>query len=223
MSEIIHVQNLRKSFTKGDSQIEVLKGIDLSIPEKSSVLIAGASGAGKSTLLHILGLLEEPSSGEYTFFGQDMLSKEDKAQAEFRNQEMGFVFQFHNLISFMTALENVLLPLKIANKSEEFSRKIAKEMLATVGLEHRVSHRPSELSGGEMQRVAIARALVNQPKVLFADEPTGNLDSQTGEEVSDLLFSLQKSQGMTLVVVTHNEKLMGRFDKKLTMKDGILI
>ncbi|MCE9624735.1 MAG: ABC transporter ATP-binding protein [Deltaproteobacteria bacterium] len=183
--------------------------------------LAGAEfGAGKSTLLHILGTLDKPTKGRVTFEGSDLFSFSDAELSRFRNRTMGFVFQFHHLLPMLNARENVMLPLLIGGQSRRESERGAEELLSQVGLSGRLEHRPAELSGGEQQRVAIARALVARPRVLFADEPTGNLDSRTGEEVADLLMKLQQEHRMTLLVVTHNERLAQRLPRSVQMKDG---
>ncbi len=220
---IIQVIDLHKFFLTESSPLEVLKGIHLNIQSGESMAIVGASGSGKSTFLHILGTLERPTKGQVLFEGQDVFSYSDKKLSFFRNQTIGFIFQFHHLMPMLTSEENAMLPLLIAGKNKKDARQRAQELLIRVGLKERLKHRPAELSGGEQQRVAIARALVNQPKVLLADEPTGNLDSRTGEEVENLLLELQKSTGMNLIVVTHNENLAERLSKRLHLSDGNFI
>jgi len=222
MASLIQAQKLYKTYGDASDRVEVLRGVDFEVGDGEAVAVLGASGAGKSTLLHLLGTLDKPSSGQVTFDGGDLFSLSDAKLSRFRNRTMGFVFQFHHLLPMLSARENVLLPLLIAGESKEAAAGRAEEILAKVGLSHRLEHRPAELSGGEQQRVAIARALIARPRVLFADEPTGNLDSKTGEEVADLLMKLHEEQRMTLVIVTHNERLAGRLPRSVLMKDGRL-
>lgn len=213
---IIEARDIRKSFGK----LEVLKGIDFFAEKGEIVAVTGASGAGKTTLLEILGTLSSPDSGSLVIDGTDVLKLGSRELSSFRGQRIGFVFQFHHLLPEFTSEENVMIPALIAGKSEGAARAKARELLDTVGLAGRMSHKPSELSGGEQQRVAIARALVNSPAVLFADEPTGNLDSVTREEIHSLFFDLRDKLGQTIVVVTHDASLAGLCDRALTMKDG---
>lgn len=213
---IIEARDIRKSFGK----LEVLKGIDFFAEKGEIVAVTGASGAGKTTLLEILGTLSSPDGGTLVIDGTDVLKLGSRELSSFRGQRIGFVFQFHHLLPEFTSEENVMIPALIAGKSEGAARAKARELLDTVGLAGRMSHKPSELSGGEQQRVAIARALVNSPAVLFADEPTGNLDSVTREEIHSLFFDLRDKLGQTIVVVTHDASLAGLCDRALTMKDG---
>lgn len=213
---IIEARDIRKSFGK----LEVLKGIDFYAKKGEIVAVTGASGAGKTTLLEILGTLSSPDGGTLVIDGTDVLKLGSRELSSFRGQRIGFVFQFHHLLPEFTSEENVMIPALIAGKSEGAARAKARELLDTVGLAGRMSHKPSELSGGEQQRVAIARALVNSPAVLFADEPTGNLDSVTREEIHSLFFDLRDKLGQTIVVVTHDASLAGLCDRALTMKDG---
>lgn len=213
---IIEARDIRKSFGK----LEVLKGIDFCAQKGEIVAVTGASGAGKTTLLEILGTLSSPDGGTLVIDGTDVLRLGSRELSSFRGQRIGFVFQFHHLLPEFTSEENVMIPALIAGKSEGAARAKARELLDTVGLAGRMSHKPSELSGGEQQRVAIARALVNSPAVLFADEPTGNLDSVTREEIHSLFFDLRDKLGQTIVVVTHDASLAGLCDRALTMKDG---
>lgn len=195
----------------------------MEIPFGKTVSIVGKSGIGKSTLLHILGTIDKPTSGN-VFYGEDNIFKfSDKGLANFRNKSIGFVFQFHHLLPEFTALENVMIPNMVFEKNKAKSKEIAIKLLEEVGLKERLHHKPSELSGGEQQRVAIARALVNQPKVVFADEPTGNLDEKTSELIHELLFKLQKQYNSTLMVVTHSELLAKQFDLKYRMTEGKII
>ena len=213
---IIEARDIRKSFGK----LEVLKGIDFEAQKGEIVAVTGASGAGKTTLLEILGTLSSPDSGSLVIDGTDVLRLGGRELASFRGQRIGFVFQFHHLLPEFTSEENVMIPALIAGKGEAAARSKARELLDTVGLAGRMSHKPSELSGGEQQRVAIARALVNSPAVLFADEPTGNLDSVTREEIHSLFFDLREKLGQTIIIVTHDASLAGLCDRTLTMKDG---
>lgn len=213
---MIQVSNIEKSF----GTLKVLKGIDLEVKKAEVVSIMGASGAGKSTLLQILGTLSTPDSGELLIDGTDVLKLGDKALAEFRNRRLGFVFQFHHLLPEFTALENVMIPAFIAGRSRKEAEKDAVALLEDMGLGERLDHKPSELSGGEQQRVAIARALINRPAVLFADEPSGNLDTRTKEEIHNLFFRLRDKYDQTVVIVTHDPDLAKMCDRSLFMVDG---
>ena len=222
---MIEVQDLKKSFYPPAGELQVLNGINLSIKAGEMVAIVGASGVGKSTLLHILSALDRPSSGSILYEGKDVFSLDDNALAAFRNTSIGFVFQFHHLLPEFTALENVMMPGLIlrSQKSEVRSQEIqekAEKLLRELGVYERKNHRPGELSGGEQQRVAVARALILGPKVVFADEPTGNLDTHTGEELFKLLLELNKKEGITFVIVTHNESLSRQCHRVLEMVDG---
>ena len=216
---MIHAAGL---FKKYDS-LQVLKGIDLEIKRGEIVSIVGASGAGKSTLLHILGTLDTADQGKLTIDGIEVSSLRDKKIAQFRNQKIGFVFQAHHLLPEFTALENVMMPALIGGMSKQDAAKKAKALLSQLGLAEREEHRPSELSGGEQQRVAVARALVNSPAVIFADEPSGNLDSASAKALHQLFFDLRKSMNQTFVIVTHNNELADMADRKLTIKDGVCL
>jgi len=211
-----------KRFTIGDRELEVLRGIDLSVPRGESVAILGVSGAGKSTLLHILGGLEHPTEGSVLFQGENLYTMAPPRLAGFRNTQIGFVFQFHHLLPEFSALENVMMPRLLGGVPRAEARERAEGMLAGVGLTERRTHTPGKLSGGERQRVAIARALVSKPAVLLADEPTGNLDPYTAGSVEDLLLRLNGETGTSLILVTHNEKLARRLDKQLYLVDGRL-
>lgn len=213
---MIQVRNIEKSF----GTLKVLKGIDLEVKKSEVVSIMGASGAGKSTLLQILGTLSTPDSGELLIDGTDVLKLGEKSLAEFRNRRLGFVFQFHHLLPEFTALENVMIPAFIAGRSRKDAEKEAVALLEDMGLGGRLDHKPSELSGGEQQRVAIARALINHPAVLFADEPSGNLDTRTKEEIHNLFFRLRDKYGQTVVIVTHDPDLAKMCDRSLFMVDG---
>jgi len=222
MSNIVEVRGLGKTYFTGSNRVEVLKGIDLDLEQGTTVALVGASGAGKSTLLHLLGALDRPTDGTVLYQGADIFRKSDRELALFRNRSIGFVFQFHHLLPEFTALENVMMPALIARVSKEKARAEAEELLADVGLAHRLTHRPGELSGGEQQRVAIARALALSPELLLADEPTGNLDMKTSEGVHALLADLQHKKGLTLVVVTHNERLAAAMGRVVRLADGRL-
>jgi lipoprotein-releasing system ATP-binding protein len=210
-------------YTGGDgTPIEVLRGVSLTLQEGEAVAVTGASGAGKSTLLHLLGALDRPTSGEVLVGGREVSRLHEDELASVRNRHIGFVFQFHHLLREFTALENVIMPALLAGTSFEDARVRGRALLAEVGLEHRETHKPRQLSGGEQQRVAVARALVNEPLVLLADEPSGNLDTQTSERLHDLVFGLRASRRLSLVVVTHNTDLADRADRILRMQDGRL-
>tara|TARA_R110002072_G_scaffold53426_8_gene141078 strand:+ start:114 stop:764 length:651 start_codon:yes stop_codon:yes gene_type:complete len=212
-----------KSIQKRYGELEVLKGVSLEISEGEIVSIVGASGAGKSTLLHIIGTLDKPDSGTLSIDGIEIEKLRDKKLSEFRNRAIGFVFQFHHLLPEFTALENVCIPAFIAGKSEAEAQSKAKELLEFLGLANRVNHKPAELSGGEQQRVAVARALVNQPAVVLADEPSGNLDSQSAKDLHQMFFDLRDKFNQTFVIVTHNTELANMADRKLEMKDGQIV
>ncbi|MGE5850726.1 MAG: ABC transporter ATP-binding protein [Candidatus Methylomirabilota bacterium] len=223
MSIEIRVQDVWKSFPRDGERVEVLKGVSLRIAPAELVAVVGPSGVGKSTLLHLLGALERPTSGEILYAETALSTLNDAVLAEFRNRQVGFVFQFHHLLPEFTALENVMLPLLIRRVPMGETRARAQSLLAQVGLAERLHHRPGELSGGEQQRVALARALVGEPTVLLADEPTGNLDSKTGEEVFELLRQINRERHLTSLIVTHNEVLAGRTDRVLRMLDGRMV
>ena len=216
---IIEAHDIHKSF----GTLEVLKGIDFSAEQGEVVAIMGASGAGKSTLLQILGTLSTPDSGSLQIEGRDVLRLKGDALSAFRGRRVGFVFQAHHLLPEFSALENVMIPALIAGESKKTALARAERLLGEVGLTARMDHKPSELSGGEQQRVAIARALVNEPAVLFADEPTGNLDSATKQEIHRLLFDLRERLGQTVVIVTHDPELAALCDRTLVMRDGRFI
>lgn len=222
MSELLRCTNLTKEYTDGQSSVKVLKKINFSINKAEQVAIVGSSGSGKSTLLHLLGALDKPTSGQVTFEQHDIFTFSSNQQAQFRNQSLGFVYQFHHLLPEFSALENVAMPLLIAKKAIKQANERAMDMLDKVGLSHRYSHKPAELSGGERQRVAIARALVTQPKLILADEPTGNLDQKTGESIYQLLSDLREQMHTSFVVVTHDTQLAKRLDRSLNLIDGCL-
>ena len=216
---IIDAQNIEKSF----GSLKVLKGVNFQVAPQEVVSIMGASGAGKSTLLQILGTLSTPDAGTLTIEGTDVLHLPQKQLSAFRNKRIGFVFQAHHLLPEFTALENVMIPALIGGAGRKEAKEKAAELLKTVGLEARAAHKPAELSGGEQQRVAIARALINQPAILFADEPSGNLDSRTKEDIHKLFFQLRKQLGQTIVIVTHDAGLAEMCDRTCHMKDGLFV
>lgn len=211
-----------KGITKSFGSLQVLKGIDLHIDKGEVVSIVGPSGAGKTTLLQIIGTLDKPDSGQIIINGTDVSSLSRKKLSEFRNQHIGFVFQFHQLLPEFTALENIMIPAFIAGKSRSEAKKKAEELLDFMGLSDRAGHKPSELSGGEKQRVAVARALINNPAVILADEPSGSLDSKNKEELHQLFFNLRDKFGQTFVIVTHDEHLARITDRTIAMRDGML-
>jgi lipoprotein-releasing system ATP-binding protein len=219
-SNIIELKNIYKSYNTGPQRVEVLKGIDLTIAEGEVALIVGPSGVGKSTLLHVLGALDIPDSGEVVVDGKRLNTLNEEEQARFRNQSIGFVFQFHHLLPEFTALENVYLPSMMHEPFSAEKEDYARFLLNEVGLSHRLEHKPGELSGGEQQRVAVARALINKPRVLLADEPTGNLDSANSRLLFDLLLDLNQKFNQTLVVVTHAENMAHRAKRTIQMEDG---
>lgn len=216
---IIEAHDIHKSF----GQLEVLKGIDFSADKAETVSIMGASGTGKSTLLQILGTLSTPDSGSLMIDGEDVLKLRSDALAAFRGRKIGFVFQAHHLLPEFTALENVMIPALIAGTAASTAKAEALRLLGSLGLKDRASHKPAELSGGEQQRTAIARAIINRPSVLFADEPTGNLDSATKQEIHKVFFDLRDSIGQTIVIVTHDPQLASLCDRRLEMKDGLFV
>lgn len=223
MSSLLEVTGLCKDYRMGSDSVQVLKGIDLDISAGTTTALVGASGAGKSTLLHILGALDRPSSGTVTYKGQELFTRSDRELADFRSRTIGFVFQFHHLLPEFTALENVMMPALIARREKHLAHQQARTLLTEVGLEHRLNHRPGELSGGEQQRVAIARALVMEPELLLADEPTGNLDAKTSEAIYELLVKIQKQTGISMVVVTHNERIAARMERVVRLLDGLIL
>lgn len=219
---IISVRGLSKSFRMGNTEVAVLRGIDLDIPKGEMLSIVGASGVGKSTLLHVIGALDKPTSGQVIYDGRDVFSMSNGELAIFRNRNVGFVFQFHHLLPEFSALENVLIPSMIGGMEPKEAKHRAEALLEEVGLSGRLTHRPGELSGGEQQRVAIARALMTEPKVILADEPTGNLDTHTAQSVHELLKKLNHEKGLTSIIVTHNEKLAEMGDRTVRMVDGLI-
>lgn len=220
---LISVRGLGRHFTTSDGRVDVLRGVDAEIRRGERVAIVGASGAGKTTFMHLLGGLDRPSSGTVTFAGEELYRLSPARLDEFRNRSVGFVFQFHQLLPEFTALENVMLPARIARLPGGEARERAVALLESVGLAHRLAHKPGQLSGGEQQRVAIARALVMEPRLLLADEPTGNLDSVTSGEIFALIDRLHARGNLTVVVVTHSEALASRMDRTLRMSDGCLL
>ncbi|NDJ57219.1 lipoprotein-releasing ABC transporter ATP-binding protein LolD [Enterobacteriaceae bacterium 4M9] len=221
-SVLLQCDKLCKRYQEGKVQTDVLHDVSFSIGVGEMMAIVGSSGSGKSTLLHLLGGLDTPTSGEVTFDGRAMSTLSSSAKAELRNRELGFIYQFHHLLPDFTALENVAMPLLIGRKKAAEIDTRARDMLAAVGLGHRAEHRPSELSGGERQRVAIARALVNNPRLVLADEPTGNLDARNADAIFDLLGELNVRQGTAFLVVTHDLQLAKRLSRQLEMRDGRL-
>lgn len=212
-----------KNVTKSYGELQVLKGIDLEIKRKEIISIVGASGAGKSTLLHIIGTLDKPDTGSVRINGQDIVNLRGAGLAGFRNLNIGFIFQFHNLLPEFTALENVCIPGYLSGTDPKKVQTRATELLMLLGLKNRLDHVPARMSGGEQQRAAVARALINSPLVVFADEPSGNLDSRNAQELHQLFFKLRDTTGQTFVIVTHNEELANMADRKLEMKDGRML
>ena len=217
---LVTVKSLEKFFLNNQHRVEVLKGLDLEIRSRDTMAVVGASGSGKSTLLHLLGTLDRPSAGQILFEGRNIFEQTAQELARFRNQNIGFVFQFHHLLPEFTALENTMMPLLIARESKKEAREEAEKLLAQLGLGERLMHRIGELSGGEQQRVAIARALIRSPQLILADEPTGNLDRKTGEQIIDLFDQLNQKQGTTFLMVTHNQDLSRRFKRMVEIVDG---
>ena len=229
MSDIIKAQDVHKSYKTDSSPLEILRGANLAVKEGEILVIVGASGAGKSTLLHILGLLDTPDKGKISFRGQEITSLSARRKALIRNREFGFVFQFYHLLPELNAIENVLLPAMVGHglfswfKVKKRLRDKAEAIIKSVGLWERRNHKPRQLSGGERQRIAIARALINEPGVVFCDEPTGNLDSKTSRDIEKKLWDLNKDTGKTFIIVTHNWELANKAQRVLTMTDGTLI
>lgn len=217
---MIKLSKLNKTFIKDGNRIEVLKDLDLEVRKGDSLAVVGVSGAGKSTLIHILGTLDRPTSGEVTIAGNRVFDWDGTKLAAFRNRMIGFVFQFHHLLPEFSSLENAMMPCLIAGLTRQQARKKAEKVLHEVGLGARMTHKPGELSGGEQQRVAVARAIVMEPEIVLADEPTGNLDTETGKKIEDVLISLHQDRGITLIVVTHNQWLAQRMSRSIGLQDG---
>lgn len=223
MSSLVRVEDLHKSFNEGGDEIHVLRGLHMELSMGDRLAIVGESGVGKSTLLHILGTLDRPSRGKVIYRGKELSGMDDDSLSHLRNREIGFVFQFHYLLPDFTALENVMLPALIQDWEWERAREAASKLLEAVGLKDRVTHRPGKLSGGEQQRVAVARSMILEPRLILADEPTGDLDPKTGEEVQDLLFRLNEDKGVALVVATHNRRFAARFGAQMELREGRLL
>jgi lipoprotein-releasing system ATP-binding protein len=221
-SPLLQVDDLRKSFQFEGETIPVLRGVNLTIQRGDMCSIVGQSGVGKSTLMHILGALDRPSSGKVQFLGDDIFTRPDTELAAFRNRSIGFVFQFHHLLPELTAAENVALPRMISREPRKAAVEYANQLLDSVGLSHRRKHRPGELSGGEQQRVAIARALAMEPKLVLADEPTGNLDQRTSDDIHELLVTINKERDVAFIIVTHNKILAEMMQRRLVMRDGVV-
>lgn len=217
---LLSAKNLFKSYPQGSGTLDILKGVSVDIHEGEAIGIVGSSGSGKSTLLQILGTLDYPQSGELVYLEKNLFQLDDEQLSLFRNQTIGFVFQFHHLLSELSALENVLLPCRIANQDVGIATRQAADLLGFLGLGDRLNHYPNQLSGGELQRVAIARALVRQPRILFADEPTGNLDSMNSYKIQELFFKIREQLKIALVVVTHDLQFAQKFPRLLHLKDG---
>ncbi|USD66205.1 lipoprotein-releasing ABC transporter ATP-binding protein LolD [Vibrio sp. SCSIO 43136] len=222
MNNLLSCQSVYKTYQEGAASTDVLKGVSFSMREGELTAIIGSSGSGKSTLLHILGALDDATSGDVTFKQQSIMQLSSNKQAKLRNQHIGFVYQFHHLLADFTALENVAMPLLIGGVAPAQAKDKAKALLDKVGLSHRIEHRPAELSGGERQRVAIARALVNEPALVLADEPTGNLDHATALSIYQLMRELNRESGTAFLVVTHDNELAAKMDRQLSMQDGVL-
>ena len=219
---VIQCHNLAKRFADGSLETDVLRNVNLSVNKGDRLAIVGSSGSGKSTLLHLLGGLDEPTSGSVEIHGQDISTLSVNALSKLRNQSLGFVYQFHHLLPEFTALENVAIPLVIGGLNPKIAHQQAEDLLSKVGLSHRLIHKPSELSGGERQRAALARALITQPDCLLADEPTGNLDHRTAQSIFNLILELNESLGTALIIVTHDPQLASHMDRVLTLQDGTL-
>ena len=223
MEKILELKNIHKNFRLGEDDIEVLNGIEISIQQGETFAIVGPSGSGKTTLLQIIGLLDSPTSGELYVRGESPEDLNDKSKSRLRNEFFGFIYQFHHLLNEFTALENTMMPLLIREQTTKESRTKAQDLLIRIGLEHRINHKPHELSGGECQRVAVARALVTSPSLILADEPTGNLDPETADRVFDSFLDLNRSLNTSLIMVTHNQELAKRMDKVYELNFGKLI
>ncbi|WP_025289568.1 lipoprotein-releasing ABC transporter ATP-binding protein LolD [Bibersteinia trehalosi] len=222
-TELLRCENISKFYQEGENQVQILKNVNFSMKNGELVAIVGSSGSGKSTLLHTLGGLDQASTGEVFIKGQSLQLLSNNALAKLRNEHLGFVYQFHHLMADFSALENVMMPMLIGKQNKNEAKDRAEDMLRSVGLSHRITHRPSALSGGERQRVAIARALVNNPALVLADEPTGNLDQKTTESIFDLIKQLNAEQGIAFLLVTHDLNLAAKLNRTLTMRDGVLM
>jgi len=222
-SPILQVKNLEKTFWSNQKKTEVLKRIDLDVLRGEALGIVGPSGVGKSTLLHILGTLDKPTAGTVCYNGEDLFSWDDDRMANFRNRKLGFIFQFHHLLPEFSALENTMMPALIAGMDRHATEQSARDMLSRLGLGDRLTHKRGELSGGEQQRVAVARALIMRPDIVLADEPTGNLDTHTGEDVFNLIIELNAELGITFIIVTHNEALSRKLPRCITLLDGQIV
>ena len=223
MEKILELKNIHKNFRLGEDDSEVLNGIEISIQQGETFAIVGPSGSGKTTLLQIIGLLDSPTSGELYVRGESPEDLKDKSKSRLRNEFFGFIYQFHHLLNEFTALENTMMPLLIREQTTKEARTKAQDLLIRIGLEHRINHKPHELSGGECQRVAVARALVTSPSLILADEPTGNLDPETADRVFDSFLDLNRSLNTSLIMVTHNQELAKRMDKVYELNFGKLI
>jgi lipoprotein-releasing system ATP-binding protein len=223
MNNLLSVRGLHKSFVEGGAEIHVLRGLNLDLAEGERLAVVGESGVGKSTLLHVLGTLDRPTSGKIFYAGRELPLNDETALCQFRNRELGFVFQFHYLLPDFSALENVMLPALIQGMEVTRARGEAEQLLAMVGLKDRMTHRPGKLSGGEQQRVAVARAVILKPRLVLADEPTGSLDLRIGEEVQDLLFRLNEENRIALIIATHNREFADKIGRRAELKDGKLL
>lgn len=219
---VLKAKDITKNYYMGNYVIEVLKGVNLDLIEGQIIAVIGESGAGKSTLLHILGMLDRPTSGQMSLNGEDLSEKSDIEMASFRNHQIGFIFQFHHLLPEFNAFENVMMPAMIAGKNMETSTQRAEYLIERIGLSNRRNHRPGELSGGELQRVAVARALMNEPAIVLADEPSGNLDHRNSEMLHDLIWNLAEENNYTFVIVTHDMSLAKKADRVMNLREGII-
>ena len=223
VTALVEVKDVHKSYEAGERRVEVLRGVNLTLGQGERLGIIGESGVGKSTLLYLLGTLEKPTTGTLLYGGESITELTDPELSRFRNREIGFIFQFHYLLPDFTAMENVMMPALISGWHDQKARAAAAELLQNVGLNHRMTHRPGELSGGEQQRVAVARSLILEPNLILADEPTGNLDPETGREIEDVICELNESKGVGLIVTTHNHGLAARMSRQLELRQGQLL